>query len=88
MWDGIKDSGFGNVDLYISFRQQDGSWGSAINMGDKINTDAYEAGPKVTPDGKYLFFVRVVTATVDDPYSDIDIFWVDAKIIETLRNKQ
>ena len=87
MWDGIKDIGFGSVDLYISFRQQDGSWGTAINMGDKINTDAYEAGAKVTPDGKYLFFVRVVTTTVDDPYSDIDIFWVDAQIIETLRPK-
>lgn len=88
MWDGIKDSGYGSVDLYISFRQQDGSWGTAINMGDKINSDGYEAGPKVTPDGKYLFFVRVVTSTVDDPYSDIDIFWADAQIIETLRPKQ
>jgi CubicO group peptidase (beta-lactamase class C family) len=87
MWDGIKDSGFGSVDLYISFRQQDGSWGAAINMGDKINTDAYEAGAKVTPDGKYLFFVRVVTSTPEDPYADIDIFWVDAQIIETLRPK-
>lgn len=88
MWDGIKDSGFGSVDLYISFRQQDGSWGAAINLGDKINTDAYEAGAKITPDGKYLFFVRVITSTIDDPYSDIDIFWVDAQIIETFRPKQ
>ncbi|WP_337658553.1 hypothetical protein [Sphingorhabdus sp. Alg231-15] len=88
MWDGIKDSGFGNVDLYISFRQPDGSWGRAINMGAAINTDAYEAGPKVTPDGKYLFFVRVVGTTDDNPYSDIDIFWVDAQIIENLRPKQ
>ncbi|MEP0392280.1 MAG: hypothetical protein ABJ205_09830 [Erythrobacter sp.] len=85
IWDGIKDSGFGNVDLYISFRHPDGSWGSAINMGAAINTDAYEAGPKVTPDGKYLFFVRVVGTTDDNPYSDIDIFWVDAQIIENLR---
>jgi len=85
MWDGIKDSGFGSVDLYISFRQQDGSWGAAINMGDRINTEAYEAGPKVTPDGKYLFFVRVVESTAENPYSDIDIFWADAEIIETLR---
>ncbi len=88
MWDGTRDSGFGNVDLYISFRQQDGSWGAAINMGPAINTDAYEAGPKVTPDGKYLFFVRVVGTTDDNPYSDIDIFWVDAQIIDTLRPEQ
>ncbi|KTF16658.1 PD40 domain-containing protein [Pseudoalteromonas sp. H105] len=85
MWDGIKDSGFGNVDLYISFRQHDGSWGDAINMGDKINTDAYEAGPKVTPDGKYLFFVRNMGS---DKFENVDIFWVDAHIIETLRPRK
>ncbi len=85
IWDGIKDSGFGSVDLYISFRLHDGSWGSAINLGDKINTDAYEAGAKITPDGKYLFFVRVVASTAEDPYADIDIFWVDADIIEDFR---
>ncbi|MBD8527417.1 PD40 domain-containing protein [Pseudomarimonas arenosa] len=83
MWDGIKDGGFGDVDLYISFRQQDGSWGEAINLGDKVNTDAYEAGPKVTPDGKYLFFVRNMGS---DQFENVDIFWVDAKIIETLRS--
>ena len=87
IWDGIKDSRFGNVDLYISFRQQDGSWAAAINLGDKINTDAYESSPKITPDGKYLFFVRVVTSTIEDPYSDIDLFWVDAEFIERLRPK-
>ncbi len=58
LWDGRRDSGFGHADIYISFRQQDGSWGDAINMGDKINTDAWEAGASVTPDGKYLFFNR------------------------------
>ncbi|GAA0359743.1 hypothetical protein GCM10009092_24940 [Bowmanella denitrificans] len=82
MWDGIKDNGFGDVDLYISFRQPDGSWGEAINMGDKINTAAYEAGPKVTPDGKYLFFVRNMGS---DKFENVDVFWVDAQIIETLR---
>ena len=85
MWDGIKDSGFGNVDLYISFRQKDGSWSDAINMGNKINTDAYEAGPKVTPDGRYLFFVRNMGS---DMFENVDIFWVDAQIIETLRPKK
>jgi hypothetical protein len=84
IWDGIKDNGFGDVDLYISFRQQDGAYGPAINMGDKINTERYEAGPKVTPDGKYLFFVRNMGS---DKFENIDIFWVDAKIIETLKPK-
>ena len=60
MWDGERESGFGSSDIYISFKQSDGSWGAAINMGEEINTQAEEGGPRVTPDGKYLFFNRMV----------------------------
>ena len=82
IWDGRRDSGYGNSDLYISFRRQDGSWGKAINLGDKINTDAWEASATVTPDGKYLFFHRTTSP------GNVDIFWVDANVIETLRPKR
>jgi Tol biopolymer transport system component len=88
MWDGKRESGYGNSDLYISFRQPDGSWGEAINLGDKVNTDAEEGGPQVTPDGKYLFFNRVVTPEIGDTGSHSDLYWVDAQIIEDLRPKQ
>ena len=74
MWDGERDSGFGANDIYISFLQRDGSWGAAINLGDKINTDSEDIGAYVTPDGKYFFFNR-----------NEDIYWVDASFIETLR---
>ena len=76
IWDSENDGGYGGVDLYISFRQQDGSWGAAINMGNKINTSAREGGAYVTPDGKYFFFNR-----------HGDIYWVDAQIIENIRPK-
>jgi hypothetical protein len=36
----FRAGGFGSGDLYISFKQKDGSWGKVINMGDKINTPA------------------------------------------------
>ncbi|MDT7831802.1 hypothetical protein RQM59_05385 [Flavobacteriaceae bacterium S356] len=85
LWDGRRASGYGNSDIYISFKQQDGSWGAAINLGDKINTSAWEAGARVTPDGKYLFFNRNMGS---DNYENVDIFWVDAKVIENLRPKQ
>jgi hypothetical protein len=74
MWDGERESGFGDNDIYISFKQQDGSWGTAINLGNKINTSAQENGAYVTPDGKYLFFNR-----------SGDIYWLDAQIIENLK---
>lgn len=82
IWDGERESGQGNGDLYISFRNPDGSWGEAINMGDAVNTEASESGASVSPDGKYLFFNRNVGSPA---YENIDIFWVDAKIIDELR---
>ena len=85
MWDAKREDGYGNSDIYISFKQQDGSLGEAINLGDKINTDAWEASPSVTPDGKYLFFNRNMGT---DNYENVDIFWVDAQVIENLRNKK
>jgi len=85
IWDGERESGYGDSDIYISFKQQDGSWGEAINMGDKINTSGWEALACVTPDGKYLFFNRNMSP---DNYENVDIFWVDAQIIETLRPKE
>ncbi len=84
LWDSKREGGYGNSDIYLSFRQQDGSWGEAINLGDKINTDAWEAAASVTPDGKYLFFNRNMGS---DKYENVDIFWVDAQVIENLRPK-
>lgn len=85
IWDGERESGYGDSDIYISFKQKDGSWGEAINMGDKINTSGWEALACVTPDGKYLFFNRNMNP---DNYNTVDIFWVDAQIIETLRPRE
>jgi len=85
IWDSERDDGFGDGDIYISYKQDDGSWGKAINMGDKINTDAWDAAASVTPDGKFLFFNRNVGS---EDNQNIDIFWVDAQIIEDLRPKK
>jgi len=88
MWDGERESGYGKQDLYISFRQKDGSWGEAINLGDKVNTDAEEGGPQISPDGKYLFFNRMVPRANGDTDSQSDQYWIDAQIIEDLRPKE
>ncbi len=81
IWDSENEGGYGAVDLYISFKQLDGSWSEAINFGDKINTDGPDSGGYVSPDGKYFFFNRKMSA------EDSDIYWVDAQIIESLRPK-
>ena len=79
LWDSERDGGFGDSDIYISFRQADGAWGAAINLGDKVNTSSSQRGGYVTPDGKYLFF------NSPDSSGNGDILWVDAQVIETLR---
>jgi Tol biopolymer transport system component len=50
-----RPEGKGGFDLYVSYRRN-GEWTKAVNLGDKINTGATEFSPKVSPDGKYLFF--------------------------------
>lgn len=79
IWDDQRESGFGKADIYISFRQPDGSWGPAINMGDQINSEQSDSYATVTPDGKYILFNRKIDK------DNVDIYWVDAQIIEALR---
>ena len=42
--------------LYVSFRDQDGSWGNAINMSKHFELPSDANCPSVTPDGRFLFF--------------------------------
>jgi len=72
-----RPDGYGGSDLYVSFRTADDTWINAKNMGGVINTKEHELFPIVTPDGRYLFFVR-----------NGDIYWVDAKIIEELKPEE
>ncbi|MBO0322886.1 PD40 domain-containing protein [Muricauda sp. CAU 1633] len=89
IFDSEREGGYGDSDIYISFRKPDSSWGEPINLGDKINTEAWEACASVTPDGKYLFFNRTVGPVPheNDNYENVDIFWVDAQVIENLKNE-
>ena len=81
IWDEQGENGHGGADLFISFKQEDNSWGAAINLGDTINTSANEGGATVTPDGKYLLFNRFISN------ENAGMFWVDAQVIEMLRPK-
>ena len=56
---GRSRTGYGAGDLHISFRTATG-WTPARNLGPLVNTAATEFCPYVTPDGRWLFFTRVV----------------------------
>jgi len=89
LWDGQRDNGPRNAEIYVSFKQANGTWGNAIKLGKEINTKASEFGASVTPDGKYLFFNRNTgKVRPTDKYENTDIFWVDAQVIEILKKNQ
>ena len=79
-----RPGGFGDADLYLSFRQADGSWGEPINLGEGINSDLHEYCPMVTPDGRYLFFSRRVGASMDQLTAG-EVYWVDARVLARFR---
>jgi len=83
IFDGKRDSGYGDCDLYISFKEN-GVWTESYNLGSKINTEMCEMTASVSPDGKYLFFHR---ADVKDDSGNI--YWVDFIQLkkELLRNR-
>ena len=74
IFDGERPSGFGECDLYISFKEN-GVWTEAYNLGSKINTEMCEMTASVSPDGKYLFFHRG-----GDDHGDI--YWIDFRPIK------
>ena len=51
-----RAGGFGNSDLYVSFRSKDGAWTAPRNLGSTINSPFQEYCPSLSPDGKYFFF--------------------------------
>ncbi len=73
-----KPESLGRDDMYISFKLKDDTWSEAVHMGDKLNSKKSQNRPYVTPDGKYLFFTS-------DRTGNREIYWVDAKIINTFK---
>lgn len=70
-----RPEGLGRGDLYISFKNTDGTWTKSKNMGERINTENHELCPFVSKDGKYFFYT-----------SNQDIYWVDATIMKGFRD--
>ena len=51
-----REGGYGGTDLYVAYRELDGSWSRPENLGPRINSPAHEYDPAISPDGKSLFF--------------------------------
>lgn len=53
-----RPGGAGSGDLYISFRQADGSWTAPESLGPLVNLESFDYTPLITPDGSRLLFSR------------------------------
>jgi len=89
IWDMRRVDGYGQADMYISFKHNDGTWQSALNMGPSINSEMQESSPRVTHDGKYLFFTRGEWKLKPDGTRNYvgKRFWVSTRIIDKLRKE-
>lgn len=45
-----------DIDIYVSEKQADGTWGEAVNLGRTINTSKTDRSPFLHPDMKTLYF--------------------------------
>ena len=70
----IRSCGFGQNDLYISYRKTDGTWTNPKNLGNIINTAGDELAGDITPDGLYMTYGR-----------NNDLWWVSTGFIDSLR---
>ncbi|MGD2036200.1 MAG: putative Ig domain-containing protein, partial [Bacteroidales bacterium] len=71
---------YGNLDLYISYTKEDGTYTNPKNLGKKINSVYHDDGGNLTPDGKYFLF-----ASGDPNSNNRDIYWVSSGFIDSLR---
>jgi ankyrin repeat protein len=75
-----RPGGVGGVDLYISYRDEAGDWTTPVNMGEPVNSEAYEICSLVTPDGAQLILNS-------SRRGNDDAYWVDAGVIQELRDR-
>jgi len=48
--------GTGGLDLFVSFKKEDGNWSSPVSMGKNLNTPADEMAPFLCSDDRTMFF--------------------------------
>ena len=75
LFDCHRSEGFGGEgDIYVAFRDEDGSWSDAHNLGAEVNGPGTDFCASLSPDGKYIFYTK-----------NRDIYWVSTMIIEAMK---
>jgi outer membrane protein OmpA-like peptidoglycan-associated protein/tetratricopeptide (TPR) repeat protein len=51
-----RPGGYGGIDIYVSYKNKNGFWGKAVNLGPTINTAGDEQTPFIHADNNSLYF--------------------------------
>ncbi len=51
-----RRTNFGSCDLWYTYKKMDGKWAIPINMGNVVNSAAWDAQPSLSADGQTLYF--------------------------------
>jgi len=70
-----------DFDIFVSFKRSENGWTQAVSLGETINSRSREIYPRVSPDGKFIFFSS-------NRSGNWDIYWMDSKIIEELKQDE
>jgi hypothetical protein len=74
--------------ISISFADKNGEWKTPIRLKDMLGPQYENTWPRVSSDGKYLFFSSFRPDPNHPGHRSASIYWVDARIIEELRPKK
>ncbi len=90
-------TGMGGLDIFMSKRQSDGSWGPAINLGYPINTWKDENSLLVDPAGKIAYFASdrsggfggldIYSFELPQEYRPEEITYVKGKVFDAKTSK-
>jgi Tol biopolymer transport system component len=97
LFQSTRPGGYGGVDFYVSFRNDDGTWSEPTNLGEAISEPGNVISPMLSPDGKYVFFARNGPAEAfsfrGSSFTDLlgrlrgpengygCLYWVDAEVV-------
>ncbi len=51
-----RPGGLGSCDIYVAYRLADSVWSRPVNLGAPLNSEAWDAQPAISADGRRLYF--------------------------------
>ncbi len=53
---GDVPGGYGDCDIYVSFKSPKGNWSKPRNLGENVNSEYWDSQPNLSSDGRRLYF--------------------------------